>query len=222
MGNGNKCRAAGSTRARRRLFRIAVILAVLAIGAPVLARLYIHHCARGRVFADVSRVPHRRVALVLGAGIKPDGRLSRLLEDRVQAAIKLYRVGAVEKLLMSGDNRVSHYNEPMRMRNYAIEHGVPRGDVAMDFAGRRTYDSVYRAKHIFGLDRLMVVSQRFHVERALFLCDHIGVKGIGFAADARGHRNPRAEIRELGACLGALIDVYLRSPRPVMGRRERV
>jgi SanA protein len=170
----------------------------------------------------VNKAPHCRVALVLGARVKPDGRLSTLLEDRVKAAIKLYEAGAVEKLLMSGDNRVTHYNEPKRMCDYAVEHGVGREDVAMDFAGRRTYDSVYRAKRIFGLHRFIVVSQRFHVERALFICDHVGVKGLGFAADVKGHRSLKVEIRELGACVGALVDVYLRKPRPVMGSRERI
>ena len=198
------------------------MLAAIAVALPIFARLYIHQSARGRIYAMASRVPHCRVALVLGAGVKPDGRLSTQLEDRVKAGVKLYKAGVVEKLLMSGDNRVTHYNEPKRMCDYAIEHGVPSEDVAMDFAGRRTYDSIYRAKHIFGLKRFIIVSQRFHLDRALFLCDHVEVKGTGYAADVKGHRNLKVEIRELAASVTALIDVYLREPRPVMGARERI
>lgn len=159
---------------------------------------------------------------MLGAGIKPDGRLSPLLEDRVKAGVALYEAGVVEKLLMSGDNRFTHHNEPKRMCDYAIKLGVPSEDVAMDFAGRRTYDSVYRAKHIFGLTRFVIVSQRFHLDRAIFLCDHVGVKGWGFAADVRGRRSLRTELRELGASVAAISDVYLRQPSPVMGKREPI
>ncbi|MGC8863698.1 MAG: SanA/YdcF family protein [Armatimonadota bacterium] len=192
---------------RRALLRLAAGAVAAMVLAPVCARLYVHRFGRDRVFWDPSRVPHCRVALVLGAGVRPDGRLSVQLQDRVDAAIKLYRAGAVEKLLMSGDNRVTHYNEPQRMGDYAI---------------RRTYDSIYRAKHVFGLNRIIVVSQRFHLDRALFLCDHIGVRATGFAADVKGHRSIKIEIRELGACLAALVDVSLRRPRPVMGKRERI
>jgi len=210
------------TSARRRRKVLGIAAAALVIGLPIFARLYVHLAARGRVFSEPSSVAHCRVALVLGAGIRPDGRLSVQLQDRVDAAIRLYKAGVVEKLLMSGDNRVTHYNEPERMRRYALRRGVSADDVAADFAGRRTYDSIYRAKHIFGLDRVLVVSQRFHLDRALFLCDHIGIKGTGFAADVKGHRNLRVEIREVGACVGALADVFLRKPRPVMGKRERI
>lgn len=199
-----------------------VALAALLVASPFLARLYLHIHARGRVHADPARLPHCRVALVLGAGVRPDGRLSTVLRDRVDAAVKLYKAGKADKLLMSGDNRVTHYNEPQRMRDYAVKHGVPAEDVAMDFAGRRTYDSVYRARHIFGQRRLIVVSQGWHLDRALYLCRHTGVEAWGLDADKPGHSRLRFRLRETLASLGALADVHLRSPRPVMGKRERI
>ncbi len=209
------------TRKRRLARWLALAVAVL-IAIPIAARTYLHFSSSGRVYSQIARVPHCHVAVVLGAKVRPNGTLSTLLEDRVDAGIKLYRAGKVEKLLMSGDNRFIRYNEPMRMRDYAIEHGVPPEDVAMDFAGRRTYDSMYRAKHIFGQDRFIIVSQGFHVDRAVFLCRHIGVRGYGLDADKPHHWSLKANVRELGASLGALVDVYLRNPRPVMGKRERI
>lgn len=207
---------------KRRLRRLALVIGVLLLGSPVLARFYVHCAAWGRVYKKTGGTPHARVALVLGAKVRPNGSLSVALADRVDAAIALHKAGVVDKLLMSGDNRFSRYNEPQRMADYAIKHGVPKEDVAMDFAGRRTYDSVYRAKHIFGVKRMVVVSQRFHLDRAIFLCDHVGVRATGFAADKRGHRNLRDEVREYAASLGAIADVYLREPRPVGGKKVRV
>jgi SanA protein len=140
----------------------------------------------------------------------------------LNTAIKLYRAGKVDKLLMSGDNRFIHYNEPQRMRDYAIEHGVAPADIVMDYAGRRTYDSVYRAKHIFGLKSIVIVSQRSHVERALFISRRVGINACGVPADVKSHWNARMAIREIPACVSAAIDVYIRHPKPVMGRRESI
>ncbi|MCE5198532.1 MAG: ElyC/SanA/YdcF family protein [Armatimonadota bacterium] len=198
----------------------ALVLAAAAVLGG--ARAWVAASARGWVYTDVEAVPKCRVALVLGAKVHRNGKLSTLLRDRVDAAIALYKAGKVQKLLMSGDNRFSHYNEPKRMCEYAVAHGVHSEDVAMDFAGRRTYDSIYRAKHIFGLDKIIIVSQGFHVDRAVFLSKRIGVDAYGFAADKPEHRNMRAIVREMPACVNAILDVYFLHPHPVMEKRERI
>lgn len=197
--------------------RLAVIAILAVVAVPVAARLITYASARGRIYTNVKEVPKCRVAMVLGAKVHKNGHLSVLLKDRVRIAVELYKAGKVDKLLMSGDNRFTHYNEPKRMAEWAIAHGVPKEDVAMDFAGRRTYDSIYRAKHIFGLNEMIIVSQGFHLDRSLFLCKHLGVKAYGISADVRGHEKMKSQIREFPACMGALVDVYLRSPHPVMG-----
>jgi len=201
---------------RKRLLIAAIVL----LCAPVLARVYIHYSVSDRVYSDINKVPHCRVAMVLGAKVRPDGSLSVSLASRVNKAIALYKAGKCEKLLMSGDNRFKNYNEPERMRDYAVQRGVPTEDIALDYAGRRTYDSVYRARHIFGIKKMIVVTQSFHVDRAIFLCKHLGVDGYGVKANAVG--DTRASIRECPACLGALADVYLRQPHPVMGKKETI
>lgn len=210
---------------KRRWRRVAGILIVVALFPLLLsfgAREGMRLAVGNRVFDDTANIPTTRVALVLGAGITPDGQLSVLLRDRVDAGIRLYQERKVAKLLMSGDNRFLNYNEPERMKEYAVSRGVPESDVFCDYAGRRTYDSIYRAKHIFGLSQLIVVTQKFHLYRALFLCEHIGVDAYGLAADQPYHRNTRVEAREWPACVSALIDVYIHRPHPVMGAKEDI
>lgn len=204
---------------RRRMLAAVTLVAAVIVSAPLVARTYMWLNARGRVYTDIDRVPKQRVAMVLGAGVRPNGRLSPSLEGRMKTAVDLYKAGKVRKLLMSGDNRFSHYNEPQRMRDYAIGKGVPAQDIVCDYAGRRTYDSVYRAKRIFGIDEMIVVSQGYHLDRSLFLADHIGVNACGVAAP---YNSTRSAMREIPACLGAMVDVYLRHPHPVMGRKENI
>lgn len=204
-----------------KLWRKRLLVAAIAILClPVVARVYVHYSAHERVYANINDVPRCRVALVLGAGVNPDGSLSRSLASRVDKAVELWREGKCEKLLMSGDNRVKHYNEPERMRDYAVNKGVNPSAIALDYAGRRTYDSIYRAKNIFGLTEMIVVTQTFHVDRAVFLCDHLGVKGYGVGSNSSG--DLKASIREMPACVSALADLYILHPRPVMGRKEAI
>lgn len=164
--------------------------------------------------------PSQRVAIVFGARIYASGRLSAMLRDRVDTAIDLYKAGKVEKLLMSGDNRFADYDEPGAMMAYAIAQGVPADDIQPDYGGRRTYDTCYRAKAIFQVDSAIVVTQRFHLPRALFLCDQLGIDVVGVAADRRTY-DPRSiaysETREIPALVAALIDVIRRAPPPVLG-----
>ena len=220
MASALKCMDMWRWIRKRRWAVAALVVLACALCACAAARVWMHLNARHRVFVDASSVAKCRVALVLGAGVKPDGTCSQLLRDRLDRSVELYKAGRVEKLLMSGDNRVSHYNEPERMRDYAISQGVPAEDVKCDYAGRRTYDSIYRARHVFGLRKVTLTSQGFHLPRALFLCDAIGVKACGLAADQ--HVNLKAELREYVASVGALFDVYIRHPKPVMGKRESI
>lgn len=206
-------------RPKRLICTIAATIAIL-IAVPLLTKPSLHRCVRDRIYTDVNSIPRARVAVVLGTRVYPSGKPSWVLRDRLDTAIALYRAGKVEKLLMSGDNRFHHYNEPKRMMEYAVKHGVPAEDVAADYAGRRTYDTVYRAKHIFGLDEFIVVSQEFHLDRTLFLCDRLGVKAYGMASKKQVGRQTR--IREALACVGAVVDVYVRHPKPVLGKREKI
>jgi SanA protein len=165
-------------------------------------------------------VPSEHVAIVFGARIYPDGRLSAMLQDRVETAVRLYQAGKVQKLLLSGDNRFVAYNEPARMMDYALNRGVPAEDIQLDYAGRRTYDTCYRARAIFQLQSAVLVTQEFHLPRALFTCRNLGVDTVGVSADLRTYRRRSiwwSRIREFPAAIIALVDVVRRQPAPVLG-----
>jgi SanA protein len=170
-------------------------------------------------------VPEAPVALVLGAGLNRDGSPGVVLRDRVSTAVDLYFTGKVEKLLMSGDNTSAFYNEPGAMQEYALSLGVPQDDIVLDYAGRRTYDSCYRAKAIFGVEELIVVTQSFHLPRALFLCNAFEIDASGVAADDANY-NRRSYtfwwVREILASGVAYWDVWIAQPEPILGDPEPI
>lgn len=174
---------------------------------------------------QVDTAPAEKAAIVFGAGLTRDGQPTAILRDRVETAAQLYFAGKVQKLLMSGDNRFANYNEPGAMRDYAIQLGVPAGAIVLDYAGRRTYDTCYRAKAIFGLDSALLVTQMFHLPRALFLCNALGVRALGVEANNRHYWPPLVliwNLREQLATVGAFVDVYLSKPLPVLGTPQPI
>lgn len=157
------------------------------------------------------------MAVVPGARIYSSGGLSAYLEDRVDRAVELYRAGKVQKLLMSGDNRSRYYDEPTAMRNYAISLGVPADDVLRDFAGLRTFDTMWRAKELWGQTEFIIVTQRFHLARSVYLAQSVGVKAQGFVADNRPYVRSTARrlaAREWLARGGAWFDVNVLRTQP--------
>jgi vancomycin permeability regulator SanA len=175
-------------------------------------------------FFSAQAVPSRDVAVVFGAGVRPDGSLAAALEDRVLTAIELYRAGKVKKLLMSGDNSIVGYDEPTAMKRYAVEQGVPADDVTLDFAGFHTYDTCYRARAIFGVTGAVLVTQRYHLARALFTCQGLGLDVVGVPADRqRYHRYSWYVTREQVSRARAYLQVRLLKPRPkFLGKQEPI
>lgn len=169
-------------------------------------------------------VPSRRIAIVFGAGLWRDGSPTPILQDRVETGARLFFAGKVEKILMTGDNSLVEYNEPEAMRQYAIQLGVPDTAIVLDYAGRRTYDSCYRAKEIFRVKEAILITQKFHLARALFLCNALGLDGIGVEANNRNYMKSSLffwNFRELPATLTAFADVLSR-PLPILGDPEPI
>ncbi|KXK15115.1 MAG: vancomycin high temperature exclusion protein [Chloroflexi bacterium OLB14] len=180
--------------------------------------------AEPRILA-INEVSQTKVAIVFGAGLLRDGSAGPVLADRVQTAVNLYQQGKVEKLLMSGDNRFVEYNEPEAMRQYALERGVPDEDIVLDYAGRRTYDTCYRAKYIFQVNTAILVTQEFHMARALVLCNWFDVESVGVESNNRYFlKRHRAywHFRELFATFQAMLDVLITKPMPVLGEVEPI
>ncbi len=165
----------------------------------------------------------RRVAIVYGAAVFKNGRLSDVLYDRVYTAVELYKAGKVKKLLMSGDNSRQEYDEPTAMKKAAIELGVPENDIVLDFAGRRTYDTCHRAKEIFEVKKAIHVTQDFHLPRAIFLCEKIGIDSIGIKADRRNYRDESVwNKREFLAVLSAWFEINFVPFELIGGRKEPI
>lgn len=171
-----------------------------------------------RIYNRVEEVPEAPVAVVFGAGYWPDGTPSDVMKDRVEAAVALYRAGRVRKILFSGDNRFVHYNEPGKMREYALSLGLSEDVIVLDYAGRRTYDTCYRARDIFGLRDVILVTQRYHLPRALYICDRLGLHAVGYVADRRYYPHIREYwLREVPALWMAWWDLWVAHPVPVLG-----
>ena len=206
------------------LLRLTLTLGLLGLFGLLLPRFILLLYAKPRTFT-VTTVPPRRVAIVFGAGLWRDGTPTPVLQDRVQTAANLYFNGKVKKLLMSGDNRFVEYNEPEAMRQFALSLGVPDEDIVLDYAGRRTYDTCYRARDIFRADSVILVTQDFHLPRALFLCNMLGVDAVGVPADIQYYRKISRAIwhfRETLATLDAINDIMYKKPIPVLGDPEPI
>jgi SanA protein len=172
----------------------------------------------GRSIYTPSTAPTDRVAIVFGAAVYGSGRLSPVLRDRMDTAVQLYQDGKVEKILVSGDNSRTDYDEPGAMMEYAIQQGVAPNDIQPDYAGRRTYDTCYRAREIFQLDSAILVTQEFHLPRAIFTCRRLGIEAVGVTADLQPYRDARFyEVRETLATAVALWDTIRQLPAPVLG-----
>ncbi|MFF7605648.1 ElyC/SanA/YdcF family protein [Streptomyces parvulus] len=166
-------------RGRRRLIRAVVAGCVLAL----LPATWMHLVTGERLRATAD-VPRTAVAVVFGAGLW-DGEPSPYLAHRLDAAAGLYRAGRIEVVLVTGDNSREEYDEPDAMRAYLVRHGVPDGRIVSDYAGFDTWDSCVRAKKIFGVDRAVLISQGFHIRRAVALCQEAGVVSYGVGVDER-------------------------------------
>ncbi len=172
---------------------------------------------------SVTSTPSAPVALVFGAGLKPNGKPSDALYDRIEVGAELYKEGKVEKIIMTGDNGSRLYNEVVPMQETAEALGVPKKDIILDYAGFRSYDSCYRARDVFGVTSTIVVSQKFHVPRILFICRALGIKTEGVGADKHIYNEAGGywPVREFLARVKAFTEVVITRPKPkFLGERE--
>ena len=177
---------------------------------------------------DADTVTDADCILVLGCGVHEDGTPTNMLEDRLKRGIELYKAGVAPKLLMSGDHGQDDYNEVATMKAYAIEAGVPSEDIFMDHAGFSTYESIVRAKEIFQADTLVVVTQKYHLYRALYIAARFDVEAYGADAELRPYAGQfRRDVREVAArvkdvltCILKPDPTYLGEAIPVSGNGD--
>ena len=205
---------------RRILFAATcpVLLGILAaVFAMIAADRRVESCAAGRVFTSVEDVPAREFGLLLGTTRLVKGKYRNdYFYKRIRAAADLYRAGKIRKIIVSGDNSRTDYNETGDMKRELAAEGVAPDDVLMDYAGFRTLDSVVRARNLYGANELTVISQEFHVERAVYLADRHGIDAVGFAAEDTVVQSARVRlsIREAFARVLAVLDAEILHRKP--------
>jgi SanA protein len=201
----------------RALARTAAILAAFGMIWTVAASLLVVNAARGRTYSDATVIPARRVGLLLGCSrVLGDGRRNMFFDNRISAAAKLYRARKVEYLVVSGDNHIRGYDEPQDMKDSLVQAGVPAERIYCDYAGFRTLDSVVRVREIFGQTAIIVISQEFHNQRAIFIAQHRGVDAIGYnAPEVDAYDSFKTKCREAMARANMLLDLFVfrRAPR---------
>ncbi|MCX6780162.1 MAG: YdcF family protein [Candidatus Magasanikbacteria bacterium] len=205
------------------IFLLAVIF--LCIVVFIFSNYRVLSTSRKYIYQNVYDVPPAQTALVLGAGVKSNGQLSDILRDRADTAIQLYRDKKVAKILATGDNSTIHYNETKAMESYFLMHDIPSKDIFLDYAGFDTYDSLYRARDVFQAQSLIVVTQNFHLNRAVYYGRSIGMEVYGVSADKETYRGILwFKIRESLARMKGFFDIlfhakpkFLGTPIPLSG-----
>jgi len=185
----------------------------------------INHNPKSFIFDDVDKIGEHKVGLVLGTSEKTvRGGTNPFFVNRIEAATKLYQAGKIKKILVSGDNAEVSYNEPKAMQIALLDKGIPKEDIVLDYAGFRTLDSVIRARDVFGQNDLIIISQEFHIKRAVYIARTLGIDAQGFVAQGVLMRfNARTQVREILARTQAWTDVHILNRQPkFLGEKEEI
>ena len=191
------------------LFGVVLIIILL---ANAIVLIY----ARPYIVSNIEDLSPAQAAIILGAAVYKDGKLSPILKERVDTALAVYKSGLVEKILMSGDNSSKNYNEVSPVHQYLLDSGVPAEDIFLDYAGFDSYDTMYRAKSVFGVESAIIVTQTFHLSRSLFIANNLGIKseGINPPADKSTWYN---YLRETLSVVKAVYDISFKSDPTYLG-----
>lgn len=210
-------------RTKKWLIRGSVLLGGLFFLLFLLSPLRIYRHGTDHIYLSVDQMDYREVGIVFGAGITTSGRPSDILRDRMVTAYDAYVNGSIDKILVSGDNQTEDYSEPDVMRDYLIEWGIPEEDVVADYAGRRTYDTCARANEIWGVDTALLITQGYHLPRAIYLCESMGIDSRGISSSRQDYVAGRYyEFREILAIYKAVLDVNLFKPDYIGGEPEEL
>lgn len=195
--------------------RALLLVALLGLALLVLPYAWLKEAEAPLMYAGAAEAPTSTAALVLGASVYQNGELSPVLKARADAAAALYQVGKVSKILVSGDNSHLSHNEVNPVGKYLLSLGIPKQDIFLDHAGFDTYSSMYRAKEVFGVRSLLIVSQPFHLPRARFIARALGIEAAG--VEAEGNSSAYNTLREMPATLKAAFDVATRRVPQYLG-----
>lgn len=182
----------------------------------LICNLRVSYTTEPYLFQEATLTPHNKVGLVLGTSKKlSNGLPNQYFNNRIQAAVDLYKAGKIDRLIISGDNSTRYYNEPQDMKEALMEKGVQENNIYMDYAGFRTFDSVIRCKEIFGQNQITIISQKFHNARAVFIARHHQIEAIGYnAKDVNKASGLKTNMREVLARVKLYIDLFVINQKP--------
>ena len=213
-------------RKGKRIITVLISAAVLLLAVIFVPNFIVVSKAKNDIISleEAESLADTYCAVILGAGVR-NGKPTPMLKDRLLTGIELYKSGAVKKLIMSGDHGSEDYDEVNIMKSFAVDNGVPDEEIFMDHAGFSTYETVYRAKEIFEADNIIIVSQEYHLYRALYIAEKLDVKAVGVSADLRTYRGQKMrDLREILArdkdffnCIIKPEPTYLGEKIPVSG-----
>jgi len=206
---------------KRHRYFVFFVLPLALILLAVLHYFYVDGYSKNTVYRSVDRIPYRKVGLLLGTSkYVSKGKINGYYRQRLKATMELYRAGKIDYVLISGDNSSKYYNEPVTMKKDLVQSGIPANKIFLDYAGFRTYDSMYRAREIFGLDSLTVISQDFHLRRAIYIGKKLGMNPVGYVASMPNVPSAfRMYIREVFARLKATYDIWINNKPKFLGEK---
>lgn len=211
---------------------LIAILVLGALGAGTVFGIdaWVKHCVHDQILTEEQASLLRDVdcIVVLGCKVYENGTPSAMLEDRLRRGVALYDLGAAPKLLMSGDHGRTNYDEVDSMKQYAVDAGIASADVFMDHAGFSTYETMYRAKEIFGADKILIVTQEYHLYRALYVAEALGIEAYGVSSDYRGYvgqtardlREVLARVKDFAMTIFKPEPTYLGETIPISGNGD--
>jgi len=209
---------------KKKYYKILGGLLISLVLIVLVSNYRIDSATEGKTHFDITELPNNRVGLVLGTSSKlVQGGANPYYTYRINAAVQLYKAGKVKFILVSGDNSTKYYNEPKTIKKDLVRGGIPADKIFLDYAGFRTLDSMVRAKEIFGLDSVTVISQKFHNERAIYIAEKKGLTAVGFNAKDVSTRNGlKVQFREYFARVKVFLDLLLNTQPKFYGDKMEI
>lgn len=209
---------------KKKIFRVAAFIFIASLFLIFICNFTINNTTKGKTFSKVEDVPVNKVGLVLGTAKKlVNGQPNLYYSFRIRATIELFKAKKIAYVLVSGDNGSPYYNEPKTIKNDLVVGGIPAEKIFLDYAGFRTLDSMVRAKEVFGLENVIIISQKFHNQRAIYLAKKKGLTAVGFnAKDVTGNSGIKVHLREYLARVKVFIDLLFNTQPKFYGERIEI
>ncbi|WP_299122428.1 ElyC/SanA/YdcF family protein [uncultured Tenacibaculum sp.] len=209
---------------KKKKYIITLFVVLFPLLIIIISNYSIENYAKGKTFSNASEIKKNKVGLVLGtAKMLSNGMVNLYFKYRIEATVELFKKGKIDFVLISGDNGNKSYDEPTDFKNELMKYGIPEDKIFLDYAGFRTLDSVVRCKEIFGQDKVTIISQKFHNERAIYLAHNHNIEAVGFnAKDVSGRYGLKVKLREYLARTKVFIDILFRVKPKFLGNKIEI